>query len=431
MAAGTARNRRRRIPRRLLALASTLAIGSAGAGPAGLVSAAGEPADAVIDWNVNATTAIVAVAKQPPASAILSFAMVEGAVYDAVNAIDGGHQPYLVAPAADGSESKSAAAASAAHDVLVAIFPGQAATLDAQLASSLAAVPDGSAETAGVAIGQATAAAMIAARTNDGRFGPSIAVPGTDPGQWRPTLPVFAIDPASWVGNVRPFLLPRGDLFRSDGPNALTSAAYAEDFAEVKALGSATSTTRTADQTDAALWWQDHGVALYNRIVRTIVIGQGLNIVDAARLLAMINLAGADAMISCWNDKYTWNFWRPITAIREADSDGNPATLADPGWTPLLATPPFPDHPSGHSCEVGAIANTLQAFFGTDKVAFSVFSNNSHTTRSFDRFSAMLKEVLDARVWGGIHFRTADVQGSVIGMKVSHYLAKHFFAPIE
>jgi hypothetical protein len=342
-----------------IALASVVALGSGAAAPARLV-AAGESPAAVLDWNVNATTAIVTVAKQPPASAILSFAMVEGAVYDAVNAIDGGHQPYLVAPAASGSESKSAAAASAAHDVLVALFPAQAATLDPQLAASLAAVPDGAPKTAGVAIGQATAAAMMTARTNDGRFGPSVVVIGTDPGQWRPTPPLFAIDPASWVGNVKPFLLPRGDLFRSDGPNALTSAAYAADLNEVKSLGSATSTTRTADQTDAAIWWQDHGVALWNRMLRNIIIGQRLDIVDAARLLAMTDLGGADALINCWNDKYYYNFWRPISAIRLADTDGNPATVADPTWTPLIATPAFPDHPSGHSCISGAIVNTLR-----------------------------------------------------------------------
>ena len=390
-----------------------------------------EPADAVIAWNVNATTAIVTVAKQPPASAILSYAMVQGAVYDAVNAISGGYQPYLVQPAADGSESRAAAAASAAHDVLAALFPTQEATLDAQLATSLAVVPDGAAKSAGVAIGQSAAAAMIAARANDGRFGPSIAVPGSEPGQWRPAPPVFAIDPASWVANVKPFLLPSGDLFRSDGPNALTSADYAADFNEIKSLGSSTSTTRTADETDAAIWWQDHGAALYNRILRNVAASQQLDISDAARLLAMTDLAGADAMISCWNDKYYWDFWRPITAIRLADTDGNPATVADPTWTPLLATPAFPDHPSGHSCEAGAIFNTLQAFFGTDKISFSAFSNNSHTTRSFNRFSDALREVLDARVWGGIHFRTADMQGSVMGMKVSHYLLKRFFAPVD
>ena len=401
-----------------------------GVAPAAVAVGAESPA-VVLEWSVNASTAIVNVGRQPPHLAILSFAMVQGAVYDAVNAIDGGHQPYLGAPITSGFESKAAAAAAAGHDVLVSLFPAQGATLDAQLVSSLAGIPDGPAKTAGVAIGQATAAAMIAARTNDGRFGPSVVAPGSDPGEWRTTLPANAVDPASWVGNVRPFLIPRGDLFRSDGPNLVTSEAYAADYDEVMSVGGLDSTTRTADQTDAALFWQDHGPGLWNRIFRSLIVDRDLDIVEAAQLLAMENIAGADGAISCWNDKYYWNFWRPITAIREGAADGNAATTADPGWLPLFGTPAFPDHPSGHGCVSGAIVRTLQAFFGTDKVAFSALSNNSQTTRSFDRLSLALKEVIGARVWAGIHFRTADVQGAVIGGKVSHWLIKHAFLPVD
>jgi hypothetical protein len=168
-----------------------------------------------------------------------------------------------------------------------------------------------------------------------------------------------------------------------------------------------------------------------------------LDIVENARLFAMTDLAASDAAIGCWNDKYYWQFWRPITAIREADSDGNPATVADPTWLPLfdpatpvfsgppLVTPPFPDHPSGHACVTGALVHTLQSFFGTDKIAFSAFSNKSGTTRSFARFSDALKEVIDARVWAGIHFRTADTQGAVLGKKVAHWLDKHYFQPVD
>jgi len=179
------------------------------------------------------------------------------------------------------------------------------------------------------------------------------------------------------------------------------------------------------------------------RIFRTLAANQNLNIVDSARLFAMENMAAADAAIGCWNDKYHWQFWRPITAIREADTDGNLNTEADPAWLPLfdpstsvcnlpsLATPPFPDHPSGHCCATAAFVNTLQNFFGTDKIAFSAFSNKSCTTRSFDRFSDVLNEVIDARVWAGIHFRTADVQGSVLGKKVAQYLKKNYFQPVH
>lgn len=414
-----------------LALASAIAIASGGAIPASGIATAGESPDAVLEWNINATNAIVTVARQPPHAAILSFAMVHGAVYDAVNAIAGGYEPYLVAPAANPTDSKTAAVAAAAHGVLVALFPTQTAALDAQYAITLAQVPDGPAEAGGVVVGETTAAAMLTARANDGRFGPSAAVAGSDPGEWRPTAPAFATDPAGWVGNVEPFVLPRADLFRSDGPNALTSAAYAVDYAEVKSVGALNSTTRTADQTDAAIFWQDHGAALWNRIFRTLTVSRNLDVAAAARLFAMANVAGADGAISCWNDKYYWSFWRPITAIREAATDGNPATDPDLGWTPLFATPPFPDHPSGHGCVSGAIVRTLQGFFGTDKIAFTALSNNSHTERSFDRLSQALREVIGARVWAGIHFRTADVQGMVIGNKVARWLAKHDFGPVD
>jgi hypothetical protein len=280
---------------------------------------------------------------------------------------------------------------------------------------------------------------MLIARQNDGRFGPPPNLLPPVPGVWRPTPPNFANDPAPWIGNVRPFVVPSAEMLRTDGPNALTSADYAEDFNEVKELGSLTSITRTADQTDAAIFWQDHAHALFNRIFRALVVSEGLDIVDSARLFAMENLAAADASIGCWNDKYYWQFWRPITAIREADTDGNPATEADPAWLPLfdpttpicnpppLVTPPFPDHPSGHACNTSAFVHTLRNFFGTDRIAVSVFSNKSCTLRSFDRFSDILKEVIDARVWAGIHFRTADTQGAVLGKKVAHYLNKHYF----
>jgi hypothetical protein len=232
-------------------------------------------------------------------------------------------------------------------------------------------------------------------------------------------------------------------MLRTDGPNPLMSAEYAEDFSEVKELGSLTSITRTPDQTDTAIFWQDALPAFMNRLFRGLAADQGLNIVRSARLFAMENMAGADAYIGGWNDKYYWQFWRPITAIREADTDGNPATEADPYWWPLfyfttpvcspppLVTPPFPDHPSGHSCGIGAYVHTLQNFFGTDRISFSAYSNKSCTTRSFNRFSEMLNQVIDARVWGGIHFRTADTQGAVLGKKVAQHLKKHYFQPVQ
>jgi PAP2 superfamily len=317
----------------------------------------------------------------------------------------------------------------------VALFPGQQATLDGRLATSLALIPDGPAKTGGIEVGAAAAAAMLAARTGDGRFpsSPFTVIQGDEPGEWRSTAflngnPV--VEPAPWVGNVKPFLIPSAAALRSDGANALTSAAYAADFNEVKRLGSLTSTVRTPDQKDAALFWQANGAALFNAIFRQLADTQELDIAEAARMFAMTNMAGADGAIGCWKDKYYWNFWRPITAIRQADDDGNPATLADQTWTPLFATPPFPEHPSGHTCISGAVVKTLQDFFATDKIAFGTSSGFSQSSRSFERFSEAIKEIIDARVWAGIHFRTADVQGAVLGKKVGRYLREHYFQPM-
>ena len=423
---------------RLMTLAGAAALG-------GMVAPTAAHANTVTDWNGYASTAIVSTAVQPPPVSVLSFAMVHGAVYDAVNAIDRSHRSYLAQPPARRSDSKDAAAATAAYGVLVKLFPAQAPTLQPLYDASMAAVVDvpRGAKTRGIADGEAAAAAMLAARENDGRFGPFTPVIGTTPGAWRPTAPFLAMDPAPWVGNVRPFLIPDVELLRTDPPNALTSRAYTRDFDEIKRVGALASTTRTPDQTDAAIFWQDAAFALWNRAFRTIAADQRLDTADTARLFAIENLAAADAAIGCWNNKYHWNFWRPITAIREAASDGNPKTEADPGWTPLfdpatpvasppaLSTPPFPDHPSGHNCAAGAIVQTLRDFFGTDRLTFSLTSNKSGTTRTFHRLSDALEENINARVWAGIHFRTADVQGAILGYKVARYLHRHYFEPVR
>jgi hypothetical protein len=420
-----------------------------------LVVALGAPAlaraDAVTDWNANAQTAIVATAGQSPQAAVLSFAMVQGAVYDAVNAIDRGHRPYLTLPAANPWDSEDAAAATAAYRVLASLFPGQLTTLTSQYTASLAAVPDGPAEDGGVAAGVAAATAMLAARANDGRnpTDPFPFVFGTEPGQWRlappqgPAPGIVSIDPAPWVGNVKPFLVPDVGRLRTSPPNAVTSHAYAKDFNEVKELGSLTSTVRTADQTAAAIFWQDNGMAIWNRAFRSLA--SPTDTAGNARLLAETNLAAADALIGCWNNKYYWNFWRPITAIREGDADGNPATKGDAGWTPLfdpsvavsgakLVTPGFPDHPSGHTCASGAITRVLRDFFGTDKVTFTATSNKCLPApcpaRTFRRFSDAIDEIIGARIWSGIHFRTADETGARLGKKVARYLRKHYFQPV-
>jgi len=423
--------------RALLACAATAAA---------LAAPAVAQADVLNDWNVIAQNH--AITLRPTAHGqTRGIAMVQGAVYDAVNAIDRGHQPYLLNVNAVGAmpwASADAAIATAAHHVLVALVaPAQVAGLDTAYQATLAGVPDGMSEQEGVRVGAAAAAAMLGARATDGFVAPfdfSLVI-GSDPGDWRPLTPT-ALDPDAWVGNLKPFLIESPSQFRSKGPNALTSEKYAKEFDEVKSLGALNSTTRTADQTTAAIFWQFAPAVLWNRVTREVSASSELDMVDEARLLAMVNLAAADGAISCWNDKWFWHFWRPRAAIQEAANDGNPNTIGDPSWEPLfhpstqttspLATPPFPDHPSGHGCVSGGVLNTLREFFGTDKIAFDVHSGrfpvgDPRETRHFDRFSEALQEIIDARVWGGIHFRTADVQGAVIGRKVARYIRKHDF----
>jgi hypothetical protein len=409
-----------------LALASPLALGS----PLAQAADTARPVNSVVAWDEIAQTAIWDVAQQQPQVQGRSFAIVHGAVYDAVNAIAGNpYQPYLIAPLANGRESMDAAVATAAYQTLVFLFPAQQSSLQAKYDQSLAAIPDGPAKQGGITIGGQAAGAMIVARQNDGAFGSQTWVVGTQPGQWRPTPPTFASDGA-WVGHVKPFLIPSASMFRTAGPPALTSAAYARDFNEVKLVGSVASNIRTPDQTDAAIWWHDRRLTEWE-IKRQLATGQHLNTLQAARMFAMVDLAEADAIIACFNEKEAWSRWRPVTAIQLADTDGNPATLADPNWMPLLVTPPHPDYTSGHTCSTGATMSTLTYFFHGDTIAFSAYSVASGTTRCFGSFSQALTEVINARVWGGIHTRTADVEGAKIGHQVTAYMVGNFFRPLK
>ena len=283
-------------------------------------------ADTVTEWNLNAS---MAVAAQPPQQSVPHLAMVQGAVYDAVNAIDGGHEGYLLTSRVGSPfDSKEAAAATAAYRVLLSLPGAQKSALDAQYAASLAGIADGVPKTRGIAVGEAAAAAMIAARTADGRFGPAgfpLDPPG--PGVWEPVLPGFVNDPNAWLRNVKPFLLESSSQFRSAGPDPLTSNRYARDFDEVKAYGSAAADSpRSADQTHMARYWAENPPGTWSRVFRTLSAQQGLSLAENARLYAMLYTSGADALITVWDDKDHYMFWRPITAIRRADTDGNPLT---------------------------------------------------------------------------------------------------------
>jgi hypothetical protein len=380
----------------------------------------------VTKWNEHATDALIATARQTPPVSTIHLAMVHGAVFDAVNSIERAYEPYLVRVRARRWYSKDAAAATAAYRVLLSLPPAQKPTLDAHYAASLAPVPEGPAKAGGVRVGKVAAAAMVADRDDDGRFGLYRFPVRTGPGQWRPVPPMFVNDPNAWVGQVRPFLIESPSQFATDGPYDLDSRRYAREFKEVKRLGSAMSTARTADQTDAARFWAE-GPIILTRLARQLSARFGLSAAENARLFAMQYLTGADALIAVWDDKARWLFWRPLTAIHEAHTDGNLATERDPDWMSLIGTPPYPDHPSGLSGVVSAMCESFEAFFGTDRIAFSATSGNSGTTRRFRSFSQATQEVVDARVWSGIHFRKADEDGARIGRQVSRWRDRHYF----
>jgi hypothetical protein len=337
-----------------------------------------------------------------------------------------------VAPAANGTESTDAAVATAAYDVLVALFPDQQSNLQTEYNDSLSAIPDGAAKDGGVRVGGQAAAAMLAARQNDGRFGIETWTVSNQVGKWRPVPPLDVVFPAGaghWVGDVTPFFVQGAQNFTTAGPGKLTGKAYTDDFNEVKAYGSATSTVRKPDQTDAAIFWHDRHLPWWG-MLRDIASTQQLNSLQSARMLAITDLSTADSLIACFNDKAQWNSWRPYTAIREAASDGNSKTTADPNWTPLLVTSPFPEYPSGHACATGTITSTLTAFFGTNNISFTGVSADTPNPRHFTSFSQSLTELINARVWGGVHFRTADVNGAGIGFYVTAYaLGHHILGP--
>jgi hypothetical protein len=400
------------------------------------------PADAsmVRTWNANALAALGGV-PQPPNLAVLHMAMVQGAVYSAVNSIDGGHEPLLDdLPPAPATASLDAAIATAAYRVLHGLGrppvpplpPGTLATLLTQYEASMASIPEGSAKTQGIEVGVAAATAMLEARDGDGRYVPFPLTVGTQPGEWRPTPPANAIDPNSWISEVEPFTLLSTSQFRTPGPRNLNSAAYAHEYDEVKSLG-AVNSPRNDEQDAIARFYNVSPLELFNRTFRSISAAEGLNLVEEARLFGMLNVSGADAIINCWNDKRFHSFWRPITAIRAGDNDGNKRTVGDTGWTPLEITPPYSDHTSGFNCMSGSLMNAGKAFFGGDQMTFTVVRSATvpGVARHYDRLTDVVDDTIDARVYQGLHFRSADVQGARIGKQVAEWVDTHAFGPVD
>ena len=452
------RSRQRPRARRWLALFAALALLAGMIPGASVLAVDAEPTDMVLVWNANAIS-VLSSPQAPPATdpptppglgqgpplSPLHLAMVHGAIYDAVNAIDGGHEAYLAGlPIPPAGASKAAAVAQAAHDVLFgltpATLPAVRTRVDNMLTASLSLWPDDQAKTDGRAIGAAAAALMLLVRSTDGRFASASFDVGFDPGQWRTVAPlsnnVFA-----QFATVTPLTMKSPGQFRTEGPLDMTSREYAAEFNEVKALGAHTGSSRTPAQTSLAGFVTANPLPYMNLGLRQIATARGLSTVDQALLFVKTSMAGADALIGCWNDKDFWNVWRPQTAIAEALNDGNPATSPQAGWKSLFPTPGYPDHPSGYNCYTGGLWYSAGLFFGTDKMAFSLTSPGvpdnlpdypgvAGSTRNYSRFTDVIRDTINGRILNGYHFRTPDVQGAWIGKKVAQQIHKRFFEPV-
>jgi len=417
-------------------------------------------ANAVTVWNANAGEAVVAacfLGGFAPQEARM-YAMMHVAVHDALNAIERRSRPYAVSLNATPGTSPDAAVAAAARAVLVTVLgsfsfflPADCinagiASVEEDYAAALAAIPNGPARAQGVALGQAAAAAILALRSADGFDTPPIDPTyqeGTAPGEYRytPGTP-FAFAP-HW-GEVTPFVLHDGSQFRPGPPYSLTSRKYAADVNEVQRLGGDDVTTpsaRTDEQTEIALFWVESSPLAWNRLTRSVATAEGTDLWESARLFGLLNLAMADGYIGTFDTKYHYRFWRPVTAIRLAAIDGNPATIADPTWTPLVQTPPIPDYDSGHATEGGAAAEVLRQFFETDELSFSACSftlpagqtcsDASPTLRHFTSFSQAADENAVSRIYVGFHFRDAVETGTRHGEKIGRRAVNHFLRPVH
>jgi hypothetical protein len=418
-------------------------------------------ADAVIDWNANAGKAAIAacfLGGYGPQEARM-YAMTHVAVHDALNGIDSRSHPYAVNLSATPGTSPAAAVAAAARDVLVTVLgsfsfflpadciSGGIASVEADYAAALGAIPNGPPKSGGVALGQAAAAAILALRSSDG-FDTPLVDPdyqeGTAPGEYRytPGTP-FAFAPHLGE-DLTPFVLKEASQFRPGPPYSLTSRKYAADVNEIQRLGGDDVTTpseRTDDQTEIALFWVESSPLAWNRLTRAVATAEELDLWESARLFGLLNLAMTDGYIGTWDAKYHYRFWRPVTAIRLADIDGNPATTADPTWTPFLENPPIPDYDSGHAVEGGTAAQVLKRFFETDKMSFSACSftlpvgqrcsDALPTLRHFTSFSQAADENAVSRIYVGFHFRDAVETGTKHGEKIANRAVDHFLRPSD
>jgi hypothetical protein len=378
-------------------------------------------ADIIVDWNEQAVKAGYA-ARVTPGMSARNIAMIHIAMFEAVNSIEPRYAPYRKRLSAEPNASREAAAAAAAHHILVRAYPEQAKEFDKGLEASLAAVTDGQAKLDGVRLGEQAAAAILVERSTDGADARNSYRPYTTAGKYVPTMfPVMS----SW-GAVRPFGLKTGRQFRPPPPYALSSSRWATDYNEVKKMGAKSGSPRTPEQTEIARFWALVGPATYNPIARQLSAEKNLDVIDNARLFALFSIAAADAGVAIFEAKYQYNFWRPVTAIRNGDLDGNNATDRDPVWEPFIDTPMHPEYPCAHCTFQSTAAGVLRAFFGSDIASFKLTSTTAPgVTRSFSKLSDYVAEVVNARVYDGVHYRTSGEAGAAMGRKIGEYTVQN------
>lgn len=413
-----------------IALGSAFVAGACTTAPPTMPRVAASPAS-VLEWNGVAQRVTISVAKQYQTQSMIYIAMSQAAVYDAVAAIIGGYQPYALRVERQPGASVDAAVATAAHGVLAAYFLDQRQALDADLARSLAAVPDGAAKEAGRAIGRAAADTILSRRRDDGLEADiGFKVPPASVGAWQ--LSAGTTPQTPWVSRLRPFMLQRPDQFRPGPPPDLASATWADDFVEVKRLGGTTSPARTVAQTETATFWSTNSVSQFNGAFGRMVADRHLDAMGAARLFAMGNMVGADALIACFDAKYQYVYWRPQHAIPRGSTEFQNSTTGDSAWKPLLAVPNHPEYPAAHGCLTAAEATTLALFVGSDRINATLSSNLpnlSSPSRTYEQADEMIGEMSNARVWGGLHYRHSVDVGADLGRKVANWtLARNFQA---
>ncbi len=422
--------------------------------PMSMPASALPPGNTIQQWNAIAENTVVG-SGAFQAEGFIYMGYVSAAVYDAVVSIEGGYAPYgSVVPAAPGA-SADAAAVEAAYRTLIYYFPGQAATLDTFYTEAVALIPDGASKTAGLAVGLAAATNIISLRAGDGLrtpIGVTSSFPTLAPGAgvWRRTPPAFAAPQTPWVGDVRPFILQGADQFLPDPLPSLQSTEWAEAFSQIKTYGDAASSARTPEQTAIARFWSANVVRQYNRLAREVAEDRGLGLLQTARLIAMVNTVGADALISCLFAKYHYLFWRPVTAIDPtavtADGfgpvpgydDGNPATLEQIGWRPLLTTPNHPEYPAAHGAITSAMAEVFSTFLGTQRINLLIHgfdaagpAGNLNGVRYFEMTNDLREEIIYARLWAGLHYHFSSVAGVVLGRNVAKHDLGQAFGPLN